>query len=170
MYTEINVNLRKKENFYSKFSKYKLSKEIFDYIYDECYGEDYRNKIKINIYTKEELTDEEKHDMMDIIRRTFGLRVQDELIYYEKEKDTKAIMFLVGIVLIILNYLTNLNLLKQIIFILGWLAIYESSLGILVEGKKNYIRIHRLKQLANARIYYYTGEEGEENKKDEEEK
>lgn len=155
MYTDIDIYLKEKSNFYSKYGKDRISKELFNYIYDECYGENYKNKIRINIYTEEELDDEDKHKMMDIIRRTFGLRVQDELVYYERNKDSKAILFLIGLALIILYYVAKINILREIILILGWLAIWESTYSFLTDSKKDYIHIYRLKQLSNARVYYY---------------
>lgn len=166
MYTDIDIYLKKKSNFYSKYGKDILSKELFNYIYDECYGENYKNKIKINIYTEEELSDEEKHKMMDIIRRTYGLRVQDELVYYESAKDKKAFLFLIGIALIILYYIALIQILREIILILGWLCIWESTYSYITDSKKDYIHICRLRQLSNARIYYYTVDKKNSDKKE----
>ena len=164
MYTEIDIYLKEKSNFYSKYGKDILSKELFNYIYDECYGENYKSKIKINIYAEEELNDEEKHKMMDIIRRTFGLRVQDELVYYESAKDKKAVLFLIGIALIILYYIALIQILREIILILGWLCIWESTYSFITDSKKDYIHICRLKQLSNARVYYYKVDKDKKNK------
>ena len=79
MKTMININLKKKEDFYSRYSNQKLNSELTDFIYNECYGENYKNNIVINIYTKLKISDSENNAMMDTIRRTFGLKVQDEL-------------------------------------------------------------------------------------------
>ena len=170
VYTNIDIYLKKKSYFYSKYGKDILSKELFNYIYDECYGENYKNKIKINIYTEEELSDEEKHKMMDIIRRTYGLRVQDELVYYESAKDKKVVLFLIGIALIILYYIALIQILRELILILGWLCIWESTYSFITDSKKDYIHIQRLRQLSNARIYYYTvDKDKKQDKTDEEE-
>ena len=83
MKTTININLKKKDDFYSSYTNKKLSPEITDYIYSECFGENFKNNIVINIYTKLKISDAEKNAMMDTVRRTFGLKVQDELYYYE---------------------------------------------------------------------------------------
>lgn len=50
MTTTINIALEKKSDFYSKYSKEKLNKDLAEYIYDECYGENYKNHIVINKY------------------------------------------------------------------------------------------------------------------------
>ena len=163
MKTIININLKKKEDFYSKYSNQKLNAELTDFIYNECYGEDYKNNIVINIYTKLKISKNEKNDMMDTIRRTFGLKVQDELYYYEKAKFKKTILFLIGIVLIVIYYLSFIEVLSEIILILGWLAIWESVYSFLADSSKDYIRIYRLRKLASSRIYFLSSSEEDSN-------
>ena len=154
MQTVIDINLKKKADFYSTYSSKRLNPELTEYIYNECYGEDYKNKVIINIYTNLKISDQEKNAMMDTIRRTFGLKVQDELYYYEKAKYKKTILFLIGIVLIIIYYLSFIEVLSEIILILGWLAIWESVYSFLADSSKDYIRIFRLRKLASSRIYF----------------
>lgn len=60
MKTTVNINLKKKEDFYSKYSNKKLNSEITDFIYNECYGENYKNDVVINIYTKLKISPKEK--------------------------------------------------------------------------------------------------------------
>ena len=163
MKTMININLKKKEDFYSRYSNQKLNSELTDFIYNECYGEDYKNNIVINIYTKLKISKNEKNDMMDTIRRTFGLKVQDELYYYEKAKFKKTILFLIGIVLIVIYYLSFIEVLSEIILILGWLAIWESVYSFLTDSSKDYIRIYRLRKLASSRIYFVSSSEEDSN-------
>ena len=87
--TIISIILNDKNNFYSLYSNNKLNKELEDYIFSECYGDNYKNNIRINIYTKMQLGNSEKNKMIDTIRRTFGLKIQDELYYYNKSKYKK---------------------------------------------------------------------------------
>lgn len=164
MQTTIKLNLKKKEDFYCKYSNYILNPELRSYLFDECYGDDYKNKIVINIYTKLKLSNSEKNKMIDTIRRTFGLKVQDELYYYEKSKFKKTILFLIGIVLIVIYYFSFVNIIKEIILILGWLSIWESVYSFLIDSKRDYIYIYRLKQYAKARIYFVDSSDEEEFK------
>ena len=163
MKTMININLKKKEDFYSRYSNQKLNSELTDFIYNECYGEDYKNNIVINIYTKLKISNKEKNAMMDTVRRTFGLKVQDELYYYEKAKFKKTILFLIGIVLIVIYYLSFIEVLSEIILILGWLAIWESVYSFLADSSKDYIKIYRLRRLASSRIYFVDSSEQDSN-------
>ena len=152
--TIISIILNDKNNFYSLYSNNKLNKELEDYIFSECYGDNYKNNIRINIYTKMRLGNSEKNKMIDTIRRTFGLKIQDELYYYNKSKYKKTILFLIGIVLIVLYYLSFIDIIKEIILILGWLAIWESVYSFLTDSNRDNIYIYRLKQLSKAKIYF----------------
>ena len=154
MYTNIDIVLDNKKDFYSPYSNKILNDDLYNYIYNECYGENYTNKVVITIWTKKEISSEEKNIMMDMIRRTFGLRVQDEEYYYEKSKDKKIIVFLLGIALIITYYLSVIRILRELILILGWLAIWESTYSFITDSKRDYYNILRLKQLSSARVYF----------------
>lgn len=154
MVTTINVNLSNKKDFYSKYSNNKISNELVEYIYDECYGDNFKNKIVVNINTKLNISKSEKNHMIDTIRRTFGLMVQDELHYYEKKSNLNALLLIIGIVLIIVYYSNIASILREIILILGWLAVWESVYSILFDSSKDRMRIIRLKELAKARVYF----------------
>ncbi len=152
--TIISIILNKKEDFYNKYSKNKINNELEEYIFNECYGEIFKNNIRINIYISYKIDDNEKNEMIDTIRRTFGLKVQDELYYYNKARYKKTILFLLGIVFIVLYYLLFSNIIREIILILGWLAIWESVYSFLTDSNRDYIYIYRLKQLSKAKIYF----------------
>ncbi len=92
--------------------------------------------------------------MIDCIRRTFGLTVQDEVYYYETRSNIKTILLIVGIVLIIIYYSQVASILREIILILGWLAVWESVYSFLFDLTKDKMRIVRLKELARARVYF----------------
>lgn len=155
MTTTITVMLDKKSDFYSKFSKERINEELVSFIYNECNGENFKNHIIINIYSKVKLNDDEKHQMMDCIRRTYGLRVQDEIYTNEKNQNKKAILLLIGIALIILYYCSVVSILREIILILGWLAIWESIYSLIFDTHKDFVHITRLKELAKARVYFF---------------
>lgn len=155
MNTTIEVLLNKKSDFYSKYSKDRISNELLDFIYNETIGENIKNRITINITVKEKISDEEKHKMMDTIRRTFGLRVQDELYILEKDKNKKTILLLIGIALIILYYSSLIRMLRELILILGWLIIWESIYELIFRTSNDYLKVERLKALAKARVYFY---------------
>ena len=154
MNTEILVNLNKKRDFYNKFSNLKINDKLNDYIYNESLEGDYKNKVIINISCREKITDEEKQNMIDIIRRNYGIQVKDLLFTYEKEQDKKAILLVVGIALIIVYYTGFASILKDVVLMFGWLAICSSVYGLIFSSTRSYIKIKRLKNLSKARVYF----------------
>lgn len=154
MNTEILVNLNKKRDFYNKFSNVKINEKLSEYIYNESLEGDYKNKVIINISCREKITDEEKQNMIDIIRRNYGIQVKDLLFTYEKEQDKKAILLVVGIALIIVYYTGFASILKDVVLMFGWLAICSSVYGLIFSSTRSYIKIKRLKNLSKARVYF----------------
>ena len=69
MATEILVNLNKKSDFYNKFNNHKINEKLSDYIYNESLEGSCKDKIIINIDSKVKISDDEKQDMIDIIRK-----------------------------------------------------------------------------------------------------
>lgn len=154
MNTEILVNLNKKRDFYNKFSNAKINDKLSEYIYNESLDGSYKNKVIINITCKEKISDEEKQDMIDIIRRNYGIQVKDLLYTYEKEQDKKAILMTLGIALIIIYYTGFASVLKDVILMFGWLSICSSLYGLIFSSTESYVKIKRLKNLSKARIYF----------------
>ncbi len=154
MNTEILVNLNKKRDFYNKFSNVKINEKLSEYIYNESLEGDYKNKVIINISCREKITDEEKQNMIDIIRRNYGIQVKDLLYTYEREQDKKAILLVVGIALIIVYYTGFVSILKDVVLMFGWLAICSSVYGLVFSSTRSYVKIKRLKNLSKARVYF----------------
>ena len=154
MNAEILVNLNKKRDFYNKFSNLKINDKLSEYIYNESLEGDYNNKVIINITCKEKIRDEEKQDMIDIIRKSQGIQVKDLLCTYEKEQDRKAILLALGIALIIIYYTGFVSILKEVILMSGWLSICSSVYGLIFSSTQSFVKIKRLKNLSKARIYF----------------
>lgn len=131
MATEILVNLNKKSDFYNKFNNHKINEKLSDYIYNESLEGSCKDKIIINIDSKVKISDDEKQDMIDIIRKNYGIMVQDLLYSYEKEQDKKAILLVIGIALLILYYTGFSSILKEVILMMGWISICGSVYGLI---------------------------------------
>ncbi len=154
MATEILVNLNKKSDFYNKFNNHKINEKLSEYIYNESLEGNCKDKIIINIDSKVKISDDEKQDMIDIIRKNYGIMVQDLLYSYEKEQDKKAILLVIGIALIILYYTGFASILKEVILMMGWISICGSVYGLIFSSTQSYVKINRLKNLSKARIYF----------------
>lgn len=151
---EILVNLNKKRDFYNKFSNEKLNNLLSEFIYNESLEGKVGEKVVINIECKEKVSNEEKEKMIDMIRRHYGIMVQDLLLTYDKEQSLKAILLVIGIFLILLYYMKIATILKDIILMTGWVSICGSMYGLIFSKTENDIKIKRLKALSSARIYF----------------
>ncbi len=154
MTTKILVNLNKKSDFYNKFNNHKINENLSNYIYKESLEGSHKDKIIINIDSKVKINDEEKQNMIDIIRKNYGIMVKDMLYAYEKEQDRKAILLVIGIALIILYYTGFASILRDIILMSGWVSICGSLYSLIFSSTQSYIKINRLKNLSKARIYF----------------
>lgn len=154
MTTEILVNLNKKSDFYNKFNNHKINANLSDYIYNESLEGNCKDKIVINIDSKVKISDEEKQDMIDIIRRNYGIMVKDMIYAYEKQQDRKAILLVIGLALIMLYYTGFASILREIVLMSGWVSICGSVYSLIFSSTQSYIKINRLKNLSKARIYF----------------
>lgn len=156
METLININLDKEEMFYSEYNNQKLSRSLSDYIIHECYGEPIKNNIVINIYCDFKITKDDEEKMINMIRTNYQMYIQDEEFYLNQEYGKEIILFGVGIILLVLYYIifNKVVLFSEIILILGWLAIWESTSNYLfVIGNKK-LKITRLKKIKEAQINF----------------
>ena len=154
MNTKILVNLNKKRDFYNRFSNAKISDKLNNYIYNESLDGNYKNKIVIEISCREKISDNEKQDMIDIIRKNFGIQVKELLYTYEKEQDKKAMLLTLGLAFIIIYYTGFASVLKEVILMFGWISICSSLYGLIFTSTQSYIKISRLKNLSKARVYF----------------
>lgn len=150
----VEVYLNKKRDFYNKFSNKKINDKLSNYIYNESLEGSIKDNVIINITCKEKLDDSEKEEMMDIIRKNYGIKVKDLLYSYEKEQNKKAILLVIGIFLILIYYTGIVSILKEFILMVGWISICASVYGLIFSSTSAYMQINRLKNLAKSRIYF----------------
>lgn len=150
----VEVYLNKKRDFYNKFSNKKINDKLSNYIYNESLEGSIKDNVVINITCKEKLNDSEKEEMMDIIRRNYGIKVKDLLYSYEKEQNKKAILLVIGIFLVLIYYTGIVSILKEFILMMGWISICASVYGLIFYSTSAYMQINRLKNLAKSRIYF----------------
>ena len=156
MKTKISLKLNSKEQFFSDYNEERLARSISAYLMEECYGEPINNDIEITIYHGFKLKDTEEEEMKKSIQMNFEAKIKDEEYYCNLEKAKEAMMFTLGIVILILYYiiLKNVTLLSGIALILGWLAIWESTYSFLFDRLARLSKIKRLSKLASAKVVF----------------
>lgn len=153
----IDVYLKNIDDFKNKFNYNELNNELGEYIFNKAIIQKITRKkgLKINIQTDFELSEQEKDNMVDILRSYYGNKIKIELIYLKKSYIKSAILFIIGIVLLMAAYffehLTKF-LLPEIFIIVGWLAIWEMGYNVLFYDSKRRLAISLLKKLTNCHI------------------
>lgn len=157
MQTQINIVLNNKNDFYSHFNDTRLSRELSSYIIEECYGENLNNDILINIYHSFQLNSKEKEKMQELIKQNYLVQIQDENYYLKLDNIKELFLFSLGIIFIILYYIffKKLEIISEIILIIGWLSIWESTYNFLFIGTSRKNKITRLTKLSKAKINFY---------------
>ncbi|MCI8778899.1 MAG: hypothetical protein HFI87_07105 [Bacilli bacterium] len=153
----IDIIVSDKEDLYNNFNSKKLSSELGSYIYNQSLGYSIKDDIKINIKIEDELTKNEKNDIVDMIREYFGLSIRETLIYYKYNNFKKIVLFILGIILIYISHFVgtiNDFLISEVFLIIGWVAIWEVFENILLVESKKKFKLKRLKRLVKCKISF----------------
>lgn len=153
----VEVYLKSKESFVNRFNDKELNSELGDYIFNKALISKLIKKqgLKIKICTNFEVAEEEKESMLDMIRSYYGHLIKTELIYLKINYIKSLILFLVGIVLLSLAYVSEFVtkfVLPEILVIIGWLAIWEAANAILLSNTNHNKKIKILKNLTTCYV------------------
>lgn len=149
----IEVTLTKKEDYLNKYNNKRISKELNDYILEECKAIDLKNNIELQINTKFKMEEKEKNHLVDMIRETYGLDISDVEELLKKLYFINFLMIISGIIILILWFIMkNVPVISEFILIIGWILIWEGINNIMYQTAKNTIKIKRRKKLTNCKI------------------
>lgn len=154
---EINITLNKDTAIFNEFNSNQLSDDLSNYIYSSCKGYSTNKNITINIFHNYEITDNEKHKIIDAIRSNYGIDIRENNIKFRYEITTEIILVLIGSIFIVLSQIIdNLNtlLLDELISIFGCMIIWEVSYNIIFNNTRMYIENKRLRKLTEAKINF----------------
>lgn len=153
----IKITLDSEDDYRNPFNKGKLSTELSNYIYEECKGEPLNTDILIAIVPSFEMTKKEKEELIDMIRKNYGIDVKEDLLFLERSFIWKTILFLLGVFIVAISYFIKTvddYVISEVILIIGWVAIWESVYSWIFEDGKKKVEIKRLKRLANCKIEF----------------
>lgn len=152
----IEIYLNNKKDYTNNFNKNKISPELFQYIIDEVKTINNKDKINLDIYTKNFiLNDKEKEDLAMMIKSTFEDDVND-LIYLDNNLIYKELLFLlIGVFIIAIYFIfKDSPVISEIILIIGWLMIWESVGRLVFSRTETKIKIKRRKQVIKSKINF----------------
>lgn len=155
MKNKIDVYLDDETSYQNQFHKNRISPELSDYILEECKTISLKEDLEIHVYCKEELDKKEQIHLVDMIRRNYGIDIQELLLYAEKNTLVSLICILVGIlILFIYLFVDIIPILSEVILIIAWVFIWEGIYNLLFDGIKNKIYIKRLRKLTECKIIF----------------
>lgn len=155
MESVIKITIKKKEDYVSKFNDLCLSKELKEYILEECKNFNIKDNFYISISSYYDMNDNEKDKLVEMIRSNFGTEIS-ELIIRRKKAIRMDIVTIFLAVLALIFYLlsSDIPILSEFILVFSWVLIWESAYNLLFGSFTNKIDIERRKQLTNCKIIF----------------
>ena len=93
----IEVVLNSKKDYISQFHDKKISKELSDYILNECKAFKPNEKLEIHVFSNN-MSAEEKHNFIDMVRENYGIDIRELCILSEKKNISNLLCLLFGII------------------------------------------------------------------------
>jgi len=153
----IQITLNEKEDYLNKYNDKRISKELNDYILEECKAVELKDSIEIQINTNFEMCEKEKNNLVDMIRENYGVDISDIEILLRRLYILNTIMIFIGIIFLVIYFLSsNIPVVSEFILIIGWILIWEGINNIMYQSVKNAIKIKRRKKLTNCKIKFNT--------------
>jgi hypothetical protein len=151
----IKINIKKKDDYISKFNYNILSNELREYIMEECKGYSLNSDISIEVSSEYDMDDMEKEKIVDMIRATFGTEISEMLIFRKKNIIIDFLMILFGALSLIFYLLSsNIPILSEVILIFSWILIGESVYNLIFNGVSDKIMMERKRKLTNCEIIF----------------
>ena len=139
----IIVNLRKEQDLYEKYSN-EVSSELIKYLVDEAKVKD---DVEIVVNTKLDINNIEK-----IIKEGLENSYNDTKIIDKFYDNKQIILFIVGMIFLIFSTITKPEVIKELILIIGWIAVWEVlDIAINIDSKQKFNR-KIIKKLLNCKI------------------
>ena len=151
----IRVNLNKREDYINKFSSDRISRELNKYLLDEIKTIGLKEKIKIEITSKFEMTDEEKQKLIEMIKYNYKDDITDISIISKRILVLDAIIFVLGVFCLGLYSLSeSVKVMSEIILIIGWLLIWEATYNTIFSKMQDRHKVIRRNQLIKSQIIF----------------
>ena len=139
----IVVNIRRERDLYEKYSN-KVSNDLLKYLVEEARV---RDDIEIIVNTKLDVKNIDKLIKDGLENSYRNTKIIDK--FYDNKQ---IILFIVGMLFLIFSTITQPEIIKELILIIGWVAVWEViDIAINVDSKQKYNR-KIIKKLINCKI------------------
>ena len=150
----IKIHLKDRDAYKNDYNEQIISYDLSNYILEELKGINIKQKVKFIITSDFEMLEQEKEDLVDMIRKNFGSDISEIGNTAKKHRMSNYLILFIGIVFILLYSLLKIEVLSEFILIFGWVFIGEAICNFLYEGIENRYHIMRRKQIVNAKILF----------------
>ena len=150
----IKIHLKEINDYKNTYNEEILSYNLSNYILEELKGIDTNQNIKFNISSDFYMSEQEKNNLVDMIRNNFGADISEIMNLAKKQKLLNYSILLIANILLVIYSLLEIKLLAQFILIFGWVVLGESICNFLYKGTENKHKISRRKQIVNAKVIF----------------
>lgn len=138
----IVVNIRRERDLYEKYSN-EVSKDLIKYLVDEAKT---KEDIEIIIKTKLDIKNIDKFIKEGLEESYKDIRVIDK--FYDNKQ---VLLFIIGMIFLIFSTLTKPELIKELVLIIGWIAVWEVlDIAINIDSKQRFNK-RIIKKLLNCK-------------------
>ena len=151
----IKINIKKKDDYVSKFNDDILSKELSNYIIEEARDFPLKSNICIEVTSNYDMDSGEKEKFINMIRTNFSNEIKEMLFYRKKNIIIDFFMFIFGIISLIIYFISSsIPVLSEFILVFSWVLIWESAHNLIFSGFSNKVEIERKKMITNCMIVF----------------
>lgn len=149
----VNIYVDSIDELFNQFDDEDISDELANYIEKRCSRA--KNKMIIKVHTKNKLTYAEKDRIVDSIRSHFGLEIKYLSRDNERMNFVNFIYFIVGILIIGIDYVLPINeIFNEVIDLLGCFIIWESAFNLFFTDNEMDRSIDYAKKIIQAKIVF----------------
>ena len=139
----IVVNIRRERDLYEKYSN-EVSNDLLDYLIEKAIVKD---DIEVTINTKLDINNIDKLIKEGLENYCKDIKIIDK--FYDNKQ---IILFIIGMIFLIISTIAKPELIKELILIIGWIAVWEVlDIAINVDSKQKFNK-KIIKKLINCKM------------------
>lgn len=151
---QIKIHLKNKDDYKNTYNEDILSYELSSYILEELKGINRKSKIEFVVSSDFEMADDDKNQLIFMIRNSFGADISETLNLARKQRISNYLILLIGVLFVLLYTLLDFKFLEEFVLIFGWVFLGEAICNFLYKEIENKYAIKRRKQIVNAKVTF----------------
>lgn len=150
----IRIHLKDYTSYKNIYNDKILSYELSNYILEEIKGKSLKRNIKFSITTDFFLNDEEKENLIDMIRNNFGADISEVMHIQYKIRIVNSLVFIIGLILLLIYSLFQMVFISEFLLIFCWIFLGEAICNFMYKELEYRYKIKRRKQIVNAKVIF----------------